>query len=450
MLPNENDAKDDLATVLREGYGASEPKPEFVNRLQGQLIKELANSAQSQVRPLRSHERLRRPGRALNRTLHWLGGLNVRQRIMLSGVGVGLAAALALVLLWGSSPKPVSAMEKMAENIREAKSYKCIQIVRHKEDSPESRGAAVSEGRYTVYWLAPGSSRTEVAHPDSRIWNGPGPESTIIEPAGKAGIAINHRTKQFRRYPPRQKPAYSGVLDDLPNLGRFSGKADRELGTREINGKRAQGFLIKIEKMSLDASRVSGFVEVWLDPDSNLPLLVRYPEIKQMLVYSTTQEDTDIEWNIDLDPKLFDTTPPEGYADATPKPLPLEEAVQQITQALRIYAEASKGRYPLEGVVSDEPCDDLCRMLGLARWPAVDATDGNAGKAAKAIKGFDQLVHVQAFSPEFAYYGKTVGPDDKNTVLLRWKLDDGRYEVIFGDLRSETVTVERLRALEAK
>jgi hypothetical protein len=26
----------------------------------------------------------------------------------------------------------------------------------------------------------------------------------------------------------------------------------------------------------------------------------------------------------------------------------------------------------------------------------------------------------------------------------------GRYEVIFGDLRAETVTAERLRALEAK
>ena len=33
---------------------------------------------------------------------------------------------------------------------------------------------------------------------------------------------------------------------------------------------------------------------------------------------------------------------------------------------------------------------------------------------------------------------------------LYLKLDDGRYEVIFGDLRSEAVTAERLRALEAK
>jgi hypothetical protein len=31
---------------------------------------------------------------------------------------------------------------------------------------------------------------------------------------------------------------------------------------------------------------------------------------------------------------------------------------------------------------------------------------------------------------------------------LRWKLDDGRYEVVFGDLHTETVTVKQLRVLE--
>jgi hypothetical protein len=44
----------------------------------------------------------------------------------------------------------------------------------------------------------------------------------------------------------------------------------------------------------------------------------------------------------------------------------------------------------------------------------------------------------------------TVGPSDKDKVLLRWKLDDGRYEVIFGDLRFETVTAQRLHDLEGK
>ena len=37
---------------------------------------------------------------------------------------------------------------------------------------------------------------------------------------------------------------------------------------------------------------------------------------------------------------------------------------------------------------------------------------------------------------------------DYDRVLLRWRLDDGQYRVIFGDLRSETVSASRLRELE--
>jgi hypothetical protein len=53
-------------------------------------------------------------------------------------------------------------------------------------------------------------------------------------------------------------------------------------------------------------------------------------------------------------------------------------------------------------------------------------------------------------NPNAAYYGKTVEPSDKDKVLLRWKLDNGKYAIIFGDLRSETVTAEQLHALEGK
>jgi hypothetical protein len=46
------------------------------------------------------------------------------------------------------------------------------------------------------------------------------------------------------------------------------------------------------------------------------------------------------------------------------------------------------------------------------------------------------------------YYGKTVIPKDADKVLLRWKLDDGQYRVIFGDLIAKTVMAEELAELE--
>jgi hypothetical protein len=47
-----------------------------------------------------------------------------------------------------------------------------------------------------------------------------------------------------------------------------------------------------------------------------------------------------------------------------------------------------------------------------------------------------------------AYYGKTVTPKDVDKVLLRWKVSDSEYRVIFGDLHAETVSPEKLAELE--
>jgi hypothetical protein len=127
----------------------------------------------------------------------------------------------------------------------------------------------------------------------------------------------------------------------------------------------------------------------------------------------------------------------------------LEERIRRITEAFRIYAEASGGHYPEEFVFAWDPVEDLCKKLGVDNYPIKPKND-NERKARRAWDGFDQVEHVKYREPDYAYYGKTVGPNDKDKVLLRWKLDDGKYQVIFGDLRSETVTAERLRGLEGK
>ena len=47
------------------------------------------------------------------------------------------------------------------------------------------------------------------------------------------------------------------------------------------------------------------------------------------------------------------------------------------------------------------------------------------------------------------YYGETVLPGDGDLILLRWRVDSGEYKVIYGDLREETVSAERLAKLES-
>jgi len=47
-----------------------------------------------------------------------------------------------------------------------------------------------------------------------------------------------------------------------------------------------------------------------------------------------------------------------------------------------------------------------------------------------------------------AYYGDRVTAEDTDAVLMRWRISDDEYRVIFGDLTAENVTAERLAELE--
>ena len=282
------------------------------------------------------------------RTTSRLGRIVMNRRFQLSaGALVSAAAILGFFLLWGGIiAKPLSAMEKMAEAIRRVKSCKCTQVVEDPELRQESlkpgEPAARIESVSTIYWLAPGSVRSEATRFPA-TWKGAGPQLIGIYSTGKPGIIISHKDRNYARIQPLNEGYGSTGCETLEELGKLSGKADRELGTKEINGKKARGF--QIDKKKINADSTPGTREIWIDVESNLPVLVRddmkWPDgSNQSLIIK------DIQYNIDLDPKLFDTTPPEGYKDTTSEPLPLEEQVRQITKAMKIYAEVFGGRYP--------------------------------------------------------------------------------------------------------
>jgi len=74
-----------------------------------------------------------------------------------------------------------------------------------------------------------------------------------------------------------------------------------------------------------------------------------------------------------------------------------------------------------------------------ARESGVAAAQASLDASRKAISvaTFYQKLANEKREPE--YFGATVKPGDSKAVLLKWKLDDGRYRVIYGDLQAETV-----------
>jgi hypothetical protein len=74
--------------------------------------------------------------------------------------------------------------------------------------------------------------------------------------------------------------------------------------------------------------------------------------------------------------------------------------------------------------------------------------DSDTDKILEAAKlRYERLVQA---GEDAMYYGDSVDLRDSNAVLLQWKLSDGEYKVVFGDLHEETVSAEELIRLQAR
>ncbi len=362
------------------------------------------------------------------RMKRWIGGTTMRQRIAMGGTA--LVATIGIVLIWSISSTPsLSAMDRMAASIREARSVVFTMHIEADIDVKEK-----ISGKF--YWLVPGSVRMET-------YRGEKLEDTMIFPFGERGLHLDHDSQTYRHAAARQGKFPPLMM--MENLGKFAGKADRDLGTKKIKDKTAAGFEIAMVKIAPDV--LSGTAAIWIDSQTQLPVLIEY-RMKMSGVPTVTRLD-DFQWNDDLAPKLFATAPPADFADKTPKPEPLDEQLRRIAEALEIYAELSGGDYPkVKMVYGDVTRNRMFEFIGIKGRPtAENRRSKEYRKVMQATSGFASINGILRDNPDAAYYGKTVGPKDNDKVLLRWKLDDGKYQVIYGDLKSETVSAERITTL---
>ncbi len=357
----------------------------------------------------------------------WLGGIPMQRRIAFSGFG--LAAAFLLVAMFLSAGRPLSAMEQVAATVSEAKSY-TFKIIQ----SFEGRAAEMK-----VYWITPGSLRME-DFADGK------PTGIEVFPYRQPGIRINPGQRKYQRLPARLGAVSPLLL--VSKLGGFHGQADRELGEKQIDGRSAQGFEIAVTKV--DSGIPAGMLAIWVDSTTKLPLLIEAD--LPMAGVSAKLTYTDFQWNVPLDEKLFDPKPPADYADNSPQPPAVEEQSKRIAAGLKLYAELNDGHYPrVKMVYGDVTSQQIRKQLGFeGALTEEQLKSDNYVRYLQAVRGFARVNTILRENSDAAYYGKTVDAKDADAVLLRWKLDDGRYRVIYGDLRAKTVSKEVLQQLEGK
>ena len=232
-----------------------------------------------------------------------------------------------------------------------------------------------------------------------------------------------------------------------------------ELGRSVIDGVVVEGF------KTTDPQYAMGMAEdinttLWVDVKTWLPVLLEM-DIKMNEKMSMKGIVYDYQWDIPVDAGEFKPVIPDDYTAFPTDGMKIPSMNEETAiEGLKFFVEIS-GKYPkkidLMSLMQEfQTLKDRKDLTEAGK--RLDEEMGQLTMEERSNKIMELMQPVQSLGmfymmlmqdkKEPAYYGQSVGPDDAEAVLMRWKVSEGRYRVIFGDLSALDVSAEELARLE--
>ena len=246
-----------------------------------------------------------------------------------------------------------------------------------------------------------------------------------------------------------------GMVED------FLQSAYTSLGKSKIDGVTVEGleshtvmpkasfFFGPVERRLSVVPDVPGKVvaRLWVDVATGWPVELTVDVADEDGTQNTLLTFADFQWNVEVDRSAVALAIPESYRHLATVNLAQIDSGEQVIEGLAYFAEISGGTYPTEltpvAIVTELGPIYEARITN--GGPALELDDNKIIGLKMAAAHIGTLAE-DGYDP--VYYGNTVTADDANKVLLRWRLDNGQYRVVFGDLRRTDVTAQELAALE--
>jgi hypothetical protein len=199
--------------------------------------------------------------------------------------------------------------------------------------------------------------------------------------------------------------------------------------------------------------------KIWVDVKTWLPArtehdIMQHIKDNKIRTHIVTH---DYRWDVPVDAAEFEPVIPDDYTRIAGTVVKWPALTEETAiQGLKLCVDLL-GKYP-EGThfysyqwpafqKSNTPV--AMRLQEEVKGLTEDEKDNRLMDAMLPMRSLDRFyAGLQYDKKDPAYYGKTVTPQDADKVLLRWKVSDNEYRVIFGDLRVKTVTAEELAELE--
>lgn len=192
-------------------------------------------------------------------------------------------------------------------------------------------------------------------------------------------------------------------------------------------------------------------VRLWVDVETKLPVRLtaqgsaKDGEISMDLVID------DFQWDVAMDPGELELVIPEDYKLLGQATWDITKEGEDIVEVLKIFAEYADGRYPssLSTMTVAREITSYLRQK-LARYLSSGGLPREIMEKLTKLEMVGQAYAVlEKEGKDPAYYGDKVTAEFPHAVLLRWKISEGRYRVVFGDLTIRDVNTEELGRLEA-
>jgi outer membrane lipoprotein-sorting protein len=277
--------------------------------------------------------------------------------------------------------------------------------------------------------------------------------------------------------------------DPRTMLKQILGCRYESLGRSTIDGVEVEGFQTT-DPNCLNTTTGQKDMKIWVDIRTQLPVRLEMDEEKDGARMHVVVHD--FQWNCPVTAADFTPVIPADYTNLDVEPTNIPGMSEESAIAgLKLCADLT-GRYPEkldstavfslmdkvepneirapkgaggehERFPTAEDSKEAAKLSEEERLKQMEEMKRRMGgeikkKAEESEKTIDRLMPIddavtfyEMLSEEEkdpAYYGSVVTPQDADKVLMRWKVSDNQYRVIFGNLRAETVDTEALAKLE--
>ena len=232
-----------------------------------------------------------------------------------------------------------------------------------------------------------------------------------------------------------------------------------DLGHDTINGIDVWGIEVADPLLSSKmGSLASGgmfdevVVQLWVDVKTKLPVSMSIKGSAKNGEVSMDMLIDDFQWGVEMDAAEFEPNIPDDYELLGQSEWSVGEEAAEIIEVLELFAEYSHGKYPssLAGLTVALEFTEALQIEFMKNPPP-------PGGPPKEI--IERIVKLELVGMKYAalasegkepvYYGDKVTAEFPHAVLFRWKIDDDKYGVVFGDLTTRDVDAEELAELEA-